>query len=354
MIYKNKNKFKILIVALLILALSTTAFAEPIKVLINNEALIVPVDPVIENDRTLVPLRAIFEALGVHVHWDGATKTVTGTREDKIIILQIDNKIASINGVDIELDTPARIIHDSTLVPVRFIAESLGAEVNWDRKNQTVLIQSDYKIKSFKVVRVVDGDTIKVDFNGVEESVRLIGIDCPESVHPDGSRNTLEGKIASDYTKSMLENKEVTLEFDIQERDQYGRLLAYVYLGNIMFNKTLIEEGYAQVSTYPPNVKYVEDFVALERIARKNNKGLWQDIEPIDSVGQFVIEKSKNLTGPMGNPDTAQYIGSLRSDKYHYPGYTHTGQIAIHNLIYFESKEHAEMNGYKPCGICFK
>ena len=139
MIYKNKNKFKILIVALLILALSTTAFAEPIKVLINNEALILPVDPVIENDRTLVPLRAIFEALGVHVHWDGATKTVTGTREDKIIILQIDNKIASINGVDTELDVPARIIDNSTLVPVRFIAESLGAEVNWDRDRKSVV-----------------------------------------------------------------------------------------------------------------------------------------------------------------------------------------------------------------------
>lgn len=348
------RKLQVLLIVLLILALSTTAFAEPIKVLINNQHLTLPTNPVIQDERTLVPLRAIFEALGVNVEWDQNTKTVTGTRDDKIIKLQIDNKIASIDGINVELDVPARIINESTLVPVRFIAESLGAEVKWNQENQTVLIHSDYKITTYKVVRVVDGDTIKVNFNGIEESLRMIGIDTPESVHPDGSKNTEAGKIASEYTKSMIEGKEVTLEFDVQERDKYGRLLAYVWLGNTMFNKTLLQEGYAQVSTYPPNIKYVNDFVALERIARENKKGLWQYEEPIDPTIPIIVDKTKNTTGPIGNKETAQYIGSLKSDKYHYPGYTHAGPILDLNLIYFESREHAIANEYKPCGICFK
>ena len=348
------RKLQVLLMVLLILALSTTAFAEPIKVLINNQPLDVPVDPVIQEERTLVPLRAIFEALGVNVAWDQKTKTITGTRDDKIIKLQIDNKIAIINGTNVELDVPARIINESTLVPVRFIAESLGAEVDWNNETQTVLIQSDHQIKTYKVVRVVDGDTIKVNFKGKEESLRLIGIDTPESVHPDANKNGEEGKIASNYTKSMLEGKDVVLEFDVQERDMYGRLLAYVWLGNTMFNKTLLQEGYAQISTYPPNVKYVSDFVALERIARKSNKGLWQYEESIDPTIPIIIDKSKNPTGPIGNKETAQYIGSLKSDKYHLSGYKHNGQIVEHNLVYFESEDHAATNGYKPCGICFK
>ena len=348
------KKLQLFMAILLILALSTTTFAEPIQVLINNQALIVPVNPVIEQERTLVPLRAIFEALGVNVDWDQKTKTVTGTRDDKIIKLQIDNKIASINGTNITLDVPARIINESTLVPVRFIAESLGAHVTWNQQNQTVLILSDYIIKTYKVVRVVDGDTIKVNFNGIEESLRLIGIDTPESVHPDADKNIKEGIIASDYTKSMLEGKEVRLEFDVQQRDRYGRLLAYVWLGNKMFNKTLLDEGYAQVSTYPPNVKYVSDFVELERIARENNKGLWKQVEAVDPNVPVIVDKSTNPTGPMGNKDTAQYKGSLKSDKYHFLEYSHSGQIVDHNLIYFESKDHAIANGYKPCGICFK
>jgi len=104
----------------------------------------------------------------------------------------------------------------------------------------------------YKVVRVVDGDTIIVDLNGAEERVRLIGIDTPESVHPDKEKNVEYGQIASAFTKDMLEGKQVHLEFDVQERDQYGRLLAYVYLNGEMFNKILLEQGHATVVTYPP------------------------------------------------------------------------------------------------------
>ena len=102
------------------------------------------------------------------------------------------------------------------------------------------------------------------------------------------------------------------------------------------------------------NVKYVNDFVALEKTARKNNKGLWEHEKAIDPTIPVIVDKTKNPTGPIGNKETSQYIGSLKSDKYHLPGYTHNGQIVDLNLIYFESKDHAIANGYVPCGICFR
>ena len=126
-----------------------------------------------------------------------------------------------------------------------------------------------------EVLRVVDGDTIKVNFNGAEETVRFIGVDTPESVHPDKEKNVPYGKVASDYTKEKLDGKTVRLEFDVEERDRYGRLLAYVYIGDQMFNKMLLEDGHAMIATYPPNVKYVEDFTAIQKKARKEGKGAW-------------------------------------------------------------------------------
>ena len=112
--------------------------------------------------------------------------------------------------------------------------------------------------------RVVDGDTIVVLMDGKKEKVRMIGIDTHESVHPDKSRNTPMGKIASKYTKDHLEGQYVRLETDVQERDKYGRILAYVYLDDKMFNKTLLEEGLANLMTIPPNVKYVDEFKRIE------------------------------------------------------------------------------------------
>lgn len=127
----------------------------------------------------------------------------------------------------------------------------------------------------YTVIRVVDGDTVKINFNGKEESVRLIGVDTPESVHPNSIKNTEFGKKASEFTKNYLAGKDITLEFDVQERDKYGRLLAYLYINGEMFNKILLQEGYAQVSTYPPNVKYVDEFTKIQENARNNKKGMW-------------------------------------------------------------------------------
>lgn len=350
----KRNMRIILIVLLVSILFNTVSFAEPIKVNVNGNQLLLSANPVSKDGRTLVPLRAIFEALGASVEWDQATKTVTGTQGSKVVKLQIDNKVAKVNGVDVTMDVAGTIINGSTFVPVRFIAESLGAQVSWDGNTQTVLVNSNgttQAIKTYKVIRVVDGDTIKVNFNGVEESVRLIGIDTPESVHPDAAKNVIEGKTASDYTKALIEGKEVTLEFDVEQRDRYGRLLAYVYLNGVMVNKTLLQEGYAQVSTYPPNVKYVDDFTSIQRVARENNKGLWAYEAPV--ITTPIVTAPVAPISPIANTGSGQYKGSIKSDKYHYANYTHSGQINNENLIWFDSIKDAEAHGYKPCGNCF-
>lgn len=125
------------------------------------------------------------------------------------------------------------------------------------------------------VTRVVDGDTLVVMYNGNKERIRLIGVDTPESVHPDKSKNSREGKAASDYTKQALEGKSVQLEFDSQMRDKYNRLLAYVYVDGQMFNKTLLREGMAKMMTVPPNVKYAGQFKEIQQQAMSEKKGFW-------------------------------------------------------------------------------
>lgn len=130
--------------------------------------------------------------------------------------------------------------------------------------------------ESVTVVSVVDGDTIKVSRNGQTETVRLIGVDTPETVHPTKPVQPY-GPEASAYTKQRLTGQEVRLEYDAEERDQYGRLLAYVWLGDEMFNATLLREGYAQLLTVPPNVKYVDQFRALQEEARQAGRGLWSE-----------------------------------------------------------------------------
>lgn len=185
-----------------------------------------------------------------------------------VIIKLINNEIAL---EDLSISITDGTIEDNT-VTFNDIQVEDGLNIKLDVKENNESV-----IDLYEVVRVVDGDTIVVKYNGVDEKVRLIGIDTPESVHADESKNTEEGVLVSDYTKKMLTDKKVGLEFDVSKRDKYGRLLAYVYLDGEMYNKILLKEGYARVATYPPNVKYVDEFVKLQKEARENNKGLWQE-----------------------------------------------------------------------------
>lgn len=132
---------------------------------------------------------------------------------------------------------------------------------------------SDASRESFRVARVVDGDTIKLEDG---RTVRYIGIDTPETVDPRRPVGCF-GKEASVKNKELVSHGDVRLERDVSDTDKYGRLLRYVYAGDVFVNEFLVREGYARASSYPPDVKYQDVFREAEREAREAKRGLWAD-----------------------------------------------------------------------------
>jgi micrococcal nuclease len=135
------------------------------------------------------------------------------------------------------------------------------------------------------VVRVVDGDTIIVRLGGRNERVRLIGIDTPESVKPNTPAQCF-ALDASARTKALLPTATpVKLVRDVDLRDRYGRLLAYVYRAsdNLFVNLSLASGGYATAYTYPPNVAHAAEFVAAAAEARDAGRGLWSRCPSVPS-----------------------------------------------------------------------
>ena len=124
------------------------------------------------------------------------------------------------------------------------------------------------------VTRVVDGDTIRVQIDGEEFRVRYIGIDTPETVDPRRPVGCF-GKEASERNRQLVEGKTVGLENDVSETDSFDRLLRYVWIEDRMVNATLVEEGYALASTYPPDVRHSDQFAGLQAQAREASRGLW-------------------------------------------------------------------------------
>jgi len=115
------------------------------KVKVNGQLLALDVEPIIVDGRMMVPLRAIFEALNATVEWREETRTVIAKKGNIAISLTIDNKIASVNHKNVELDVPAMLVNSRTLVPIRFISESLGAQVDWDEATTTAIITASEK-----------------------------------------------------------------------------------------------------------------------------------------------------------------------------------------------------------------
>jgi micrococcal nuclease len=128
---------------------------------------------------------------------------------------------------------------------------------------------------SGRVVAVSDGDTIRVRLgSGRVERVRYIGVDTPETAKP-GVRADCYADRARAFNERLVGDRAVSLQADVEERDRYGRLLAYVYAGGMFVNAELVREGYAHVLTVPPNVRFATRFQRLARDARRAGRGLW-------------------------------------------------------------------------------
>lgn len=144
---------------------------------------------------------------------------------------------------------------------------------------------SEVNLVQCELSSIVDGDTIWVIKDGKRTKVRFIGIDTPESVHADTTKNNEYGEAASDFTKSVLKDIDsVYLEYDVEPQDKYGRELAYVWLNpdtsdfdNNCVNALIISNGYAMAKTYAPNTKYDDKLIDLCKTSIDNNIGLWKE-----------------------------------------------------------------------------
>jgi len=175
--------------------------------------------------------------------------------------------------------------------------------------------------KEIRVKEVEDGDTVILN-NG--ERVRYIGIDTPEKGEP-------YFREATEANREMLEGEKITLEYDVERRDDWGRILAYVWVGNILINAELIEKGWALAYTHPPNLKYRNTFCSLQTQARKARVGIWS---------LPVSEKEK------------YYLGNKRSFRFHRPDCKSALQMAERNKIVFKTREEALDSCYSPCRNC--
>lgn len=147
----------------------------------------------------------------------------------------------------------------------------VGFLLGWVSKSLPAKTPASSFVGNFKVARVIDGDTIEIEGG---QKVRYIGMNTPETVDP---RKPVQcfGLEASKKNKELVVGKMVRLEKDITDRDQYNRLLRYVWAGETFVNLELVKQGFANSVTFPPDIKYQKEFLAAEKEAKEASRGLW-------------------------------------------------------------------------------
>ncbi len=205
----SKNRFVTRVGAIFLLAclIFTVGLAQPaqateVKVLVDGKALTMDVKPVLEANRVLVPLRAIFEALGAEVGWDDKTRTVTAARGNNRIQLVIGNTTALKDGARVTLDVPARIIDGRTLVPLRFVSEALGAEVEWRASAATVAIT-----RKTQLITITDSMGRQVQVPSPPRRIVVINSDVAEVISALGAADRVVGVSDTTEFPPLLKDK---------------------------------------------------------------------------------------------------------------------------------------------------
>ena len=173
---------------------------------------------------------------------------------------------------------------------------------------------------SYLVTKILDGDTVQLAGG---ERVRYIGIDTPEKGEPFSEE-------AKELNQKLVLGKRIEIEFDVQERDKYGRLLGYVYVDNIFVNAELVKAGLAVLYTYPPNVKHTEYFTKLQKQAREKKAGIWSE--------EFELED--------------YYLAVKGSKRFHRQDCNSIRDTKPNKLLEFKSRDEALDKGFSPCRRC--
>ncbi len=198
------------------------------------------------------------------------------------------------------------------------------------------------------VTRVIDGDTIEIEGG---ERVRYIGIDTPETVDP---RKPVQcfGVEASNKNNELVEGKMVRLEKDVTDRDKYNRLLRYVYVGDTFINLELVKQGFAYSYSYPPDIKYQDQFVKAQKEAQKAKRGLWNacPVTP-ESISAPAVSSTPGDSSCLikGN------INTSGEKIYHLPGCGSYSQAKIDESRgerWFCSEAEAQVAGWRKALNC--
>ncbi|KAB2952023.1 nuclease [Heliorestis acidaminivorans] len=250
---------------------------------------------------------------------------------------------------------------DSQALPTETTTTTAAPSSSTISTSNQSTIHSSLSLIEATVTRVVDGDTIKVTLEGKEETVRLTGVDTPETKHPSKPVEPY-GPEASEFTKNTLAGKKVFLELDVQPRDRYGRILAYVWLSKPandsdqevrqkLFNAHLLLRGYGQQLTIPPNVKYADLFRTYVKEARERKAGLWglgsnDTSNEVKTTSTPTNSSTATTTGPGPNGETIKGNINSKGEKiYHVPG----GQFYEKTVpeAWFFTEEEARSAGFR-------
>ena len=242
-----------------------------------------------------------------------------------------------------------------------------------------------------KIISVTDGDTVTARINNKDYKLRMIGVDTPETVHPS-KPVAFYGKEASDFSKNKLRGKTVYLEKDVSEIDRYNRILRYVWLSkpanqkkpsfedvrDKMFNGILLREGYANLATFPPDVKYLDQFKKIAKTAEIQELGLYNKAARDKFEGKDVNSNKKPTKPNKNETKKPRYVGdgdipiegqkvawvtygrktyqadvtngpikaNMSSGKFHRPGQQGYNKISVNNVTWFSSAKAAEAAGY--------
>lgn len=211
------------------------------------------------------------------------------------------------------------------------------------------------KFEEFPLVSVIDGDTIKIKYNGANENVRFLLVDTPETNHPKLGVQPF-GQEAKDFTKQLLEGQDtVFLEFDVSYRDKYNRLLAYIYTADgKSVQEELLKEGLARVAyIYAPNTMHVDWFESIQKSAQQKAVGIWSVENYVTDRGydKEAIEESEKVTetdSTKNNDADCTIKGNINSKGekiYHTPGQQYYEMTIAEEM--FCSKEEAEAAGFR-------
>jgi micrococcal nuclease len=284
-----------------------------------------------------------------------STQEPTTTPTPIIYVVQAGDTLSAIAkqyGVTVETLQEANAISDPRRLQIgqELIIPKGGTTVPRDTATEVKPTPTSTPVRvQARVMRVIDGDTIEVSMGSKLYKVRYIGIDAPETKHPEEPVEWM-GQEAAARNGELVRGKVVELEKDVSETDQYSRLLRYVWVGDLMVNAELVRLGYATVSTYPPDVKYKGLFLRLQEEARKAGLGLWGPTPvPPTPVPECPAAAYFPANLCEGCP---AYIASYKREPFHYPWCQWAQKISPANLQCFYSREEAIAAGHRPCKVC--